>query len=152
MSPKRSVNYETGERLRPDMVSTVPAFTRYAQQEIGVDLPLGNGRRQGWLKYCKDEMTSQGWTVQDLVITVQYIKHFNKNCRTPHGILWYVSDARTWSNNSKYLEASEDLHVKVANALAIEKDESWVRRLSLAQGKALQMVYQNWQDHAQVSS
>jgi hypothetical protein len=124
-------------------------FTRYAQQEIGVDLPLGNGRRQGWHKYCKEELEAQGWQVQDLVSAVQYIKRFHKECRTPHGILWYVKDARDWAKNTSAMESSENLHAKVAEAIELEDDEGWVRRLSLAQGRALQMVYDNWLTHAQ---
>ena len=145
MSAKRSVNYETGERLQPHMVKTVPMFTRYAQQEIGVDLPLGNGRRQGWMKFCKEEMTLQGWEIRDLVTAVQYVKHFNKTCRTPQGILWYVRDAKEWAKRVQAIVDSDNLHVKVAEALQSEDDEGWVRRLTLAQGKALQAVYQNWE-------
>jgi hypothetical protein len=144
MSKKRSVNYETGERLRPEMVTNVPLFSRFAQQKIGVDLPLGNGRRQGWFKYCKQEMLQQGWEIQDLVAAVEYIKRFNKPCRTPQGILWYVKDAREWASRVRSAELSENLHVKVAKALETELDDGWIRKLSLAQGKALEMVYQNW--------
>lgn len=144
ISVKRSVSYETGERIRPENVSTVPAFTRYAQQEIGVDLPLGKGRRQGFMKFCKDEMTEQGWEVADLVAAVQYIKAYNKPCRTPQGVLWYVKEAKEWKARRAEYSDDESLHLKVAKALQVEEDESWARKLSIAQGKALELVYRNW--------
>lgn len=141
---RRSVSYETGERLRPELVTNLPTFMRYAQQEIGVDLPLGKGRRQGFLKFAKEEMEVQGWDVQDLVHAVQYVKQFNKPCRTPQGVLWYVRDARGWMERRVDNDPDESLHLKVAAAIQSEDDESWARRLSMAQGKALEMVYQNW--------
>jgi hypothetical protein len=99
------------------------------------------------MKFCKDEMAAQGWSVQELVTSVQFIKRFNKPCRTPQGILWYVRDAKTWHSNSQSMSDSENLHVNVAKAIQTEDDEGWVRRLSLAQGNALQMVYDNWLVH-----
>lgn len=140
---KRSVSYETGERLTPKLVTNVPSFTRYAQQEIGLSLPLGNGRRQAWSKWCKDELKVQGWSTDDLVVAVRYIKARKKQCRTLHGIFWYVKDAREWeAHNMEY--SLDSLHLKVAEAIQNEDDEGWARRLSLAQGKALEMVYDNW--------
>jgi hypothetical protein len=141
--------YETGERLSADMVGNIPKLTKFAQQEIGVDLPLGNGRRQGWYGYCKKEMAAQGWNIQDLVLSVQYIKRFHKVCRSPQGILFYVGDAKAWNSKVTAIEDSDNLHVKVADAIKSEDDEGWVRRLSLAQGEALRMVYQNWLMHAE---
>lgn len=141
---KRSVSYETGERLQPGLVTNVPTFLRFAQQEIGVDLPISNGRRQGFMKFCKEEMDAQGWAIEDLVAAVQFVKEFNKPCRTPQGILWYVADARQWRDRVSAYRDDVDLHLKVAEALAMEDDESWARKLSLAQGKALELVYRNW--------
>jgi len=144
---KRSVSYETGERLTPETVTNVPLFTRYAQQEIGVDLPLGNGRRQGWSKYVKEEMAAQGWEISDLVTSVRFIKTFNKQCRSPHGILWYVKDAREWDARSSQHLPQSSLHLKVAEALEKETDDGWARKLSLAKGKALERVYESWLEH-----
>ena len=140
---RRSVNYETGERLTAEAITNVPLLTRYAQQEIGVNLPLGNGRRQGWSKFVKDEMKVQGWSIRDLVITIKYIKATNKQCNTPHGILWYVKDAKEW-NDRAVQHTHDGLHMKVAETIELEVDESWARRLSLAKGKALELVYANW--------
>lgn len=141
---RRSVSYATGERLTPDKVTNVPSFTMYAQQELGLDLPLGNGRRQAWSKYCKDELSTQGWDIQDLVLAVQFIKANRKKCRTLHGILWFVKDAREWGAKRRDTSPDSSLHLKVAKAIASETDEGWARRLSLARGKALEIVYSNW--------
>ena len=147
---KRSVVYETGERLTPDTVTNVPTFTRYAQQELGLSLPLGNGRRQGWMGFCKEEMAVQSWTIPDLVAAVDYIKAKRRECRTLHGILWYVDEAVKYKASCTSREADDSLHLKVAKALATEEDEGWARKLSLASGKALELVYASWeQAHGQ---
>jgi hypothetical protein len=139
-----SVNYATGERLTPELVTNVPSFTSYAQQELGLSLPLGNGRRQAWSKYCKDEMSTQGWVIDDLVLAVRFIKARRKKCRSLYGILWFVSDAQKWGKAAGEHLPDSSLHLKVAEAIAIETDDSWARRLSLASGKALEIVYSNW--------
>lgn len=139
-------NHQTGERLKADDIHTIPALTMFAQQEIGVDLPLGNGRRQGWMRWCKTEMAEQGWQVEDLVVSVRYIKQFSKPCRSPQGILWYVKDAREWQARAGAYDNHEDLHLKVAMAINNEVDETWVRRLSIASGKALEIVYRQWEE------
>jgi len=144
-----SVSYVTGERLTPKLVTNVPSFTSYAQQELGLSLPLGNGRRQAWSKFCKDEMAAQGWEIQDLVTAVQFIKAKRKKCRSLHGILWFVSDAREWGSARNEHLPSSSLHLKVAEAIAIETDDSWARRLSLASGRALEIVYGKWVEERQ---
>lgn len=141
---KPSVSYATGERLRPELVTNVPSFTSYAQQELGLSLPLGNGRRQAWSKFCKDEMSVQGWQIRDLVTAVRFIKYKRKQCRSLYGILWFVKDARDWDSSRREHLPDSSLHLKVAEAIATETDDGWARRLSLAQGKALEMVYSNW--------
>ncbi len=141
---KPSVSYETGERLTPEIITNVPLFTRFAQQEIGVDLPLGNGRRQGWSKYVKDEMKVQDWCIKDLVNAVRYIKVTNKQCRSLYGILWFVKDAKEWQSMCAQHLPNESLHLKVSEALEQETDDGWARRLSLAEGRALERVYENW--------
>ena len=86
MSTRRSVVYSTGERLTPEAVTNIPTFNLFAQQELGLSLPIGNGRRQGWSKFLKGEMEQQLWDIQDLVRAVQYIKRTNAECRTPNDI------------------------------------------------------------------
>jgi len=141
---KPSVVYETGERIYPDMVQTVPMFTKYARQELGLSLPVGNGRRQGWMKFCKDEMEEQGWRFEDLTTAVRFIKSKHKKCDTLYGILWYVKQAREWDRRARDFDPTTSLHLKVAAAIQQETDEEWVRKLALADGRALELVYEGW--------
>jgi len=142
----RSVSYVSGmpDRLRPEDVTTVPKFTEYARQELGLSYPVGKGRREGWMHHCKEEMSTQSWTFAQLVVAVQYIKETRANCRTLHGILWYIDEAGRAGDHLLEEQQITDLHVNVADALEIEHDESWRRKLALAQGKALEMVYAQW--------
>lgn len=142
----RSVSYASGkpDRLRPEDVTSVPSFTQYARQELGLSYPVGKGRREGWMKHCKEEMGTQGWSFAQLVATVQYIKEKQPVCHTLNGILWYVGDAHRVNLNRDKQQEITDLHMNVADALKVERDEGWRRKLSLAQGKALAIVYQQW--------
>jgi len=106
---------------------------------------VGKGRREGWLKHCKEEMGVQGWSFQQLVGAVHYIKSESKSCRSLEGILWYIDEAQRWASSQEEEASFYDLHVKVADALAVERDEGWRRKLALAQGKALEMVYMRWE-------
>jgi len=119
MSGKRSVVYSTGERIDPEMVTNIPSLNRYAQQELGLSLPVGNGRRQGWSKFCKREMEQQLWDIKDLVRAVKYIKQTHAKCDTIYGILWYVDEARQWEQRRAVRVASDDLQAKVAYAIAV---------------------------------
>ncbi len=141
---RRSVSYETGERMTHENVTNVLSFSKYAQQELGLSLPLGNGRRQGWYKFLGQELVVQGWQISDLVDTVDFIKARRLKCHTPQGILWYVADSIKVNSKRTEFESDSNLHTKVANALAVETDDGWARRLSLAKGKALELVYANW--------
>lgn len=141
---KRSVDYSTGKvRLTAESVTGVPSFTEFAQQELGVGLPIGKGRRAGWMKFCKEEMLTQGWTPLDLANTVLYVKAARKQCHNVYGLLFWVSDAKRWAAARDTVDVSS-LHAKVAVAIQSETDEDWVRKLSLARGKSLELVYENW--------
>jgi hypothetical protein len=89
-------------------------------------------------------MSTQGWQIRDLVTAVQFIKAKRKKCRSLHGILWFVSDAKKWNHYRGEHLPNSSLHLKVAEAIAQETDDTWARRLTLASGKALEVVYGNW--------
>ncbi len=142
----RSVSYVSGmpDRLRPEDVTTVPKFTEFARQELGLSFPLGKGRRNAWMKYCKQEMSTQSWTFLQLTTAVLFIKKGRRSCHTLYGILHYVDEAGDMQARvNKDLE-NHNLQVNVAAALETERDEGWRRRLSLAQGQALELVYAQW--------
>jgi len=97
------------------------------------------------MKYCKEEMSTQSWTFLQLTTAVLFIKKGRRSCRTLYGILHYVDEAGDMQARvNKNLE-NHNLQVNVADALQVERDEGWRRRLSLAQGKALEMVYKQWE-------
>lgn len=120
--------------------SSPAAFSRYARKELGVEVPVLKGRSL-WYRRLTDEMESQGWDWDDLVKTVRYIKANRIQPENIFQVLYHVQKAQKWV---EYMD-EYDLHAKVADALAQEEDESWRRRLSLAQGRALEKVYQQWQ-------
>jgi hypothetical protein len=97
------------------------------------------------MKHCKEEMETQSWTFLQLITAVRYIKEIHASCRTLYGILHYVDEAERWYEAVKAEWEVGNLHVKVADALAVEDDEGWRRKLALAQGKALEMVYSRWE-------
>lgn len=142
----RYVNYVSGmpDRLLPEDVTSVPKFTEYARQELGLSYPVGKGRREGWMKHCKEEMNTQSWSFVDLVTAVDYIKEKRSVCHTLYGILWYVGDARRTVQTVQREQDDTNLHMKVADALNVEEDETWRRKLALARGQALAMVYEQW--------
>ena len=146
----RSVSYASGnpERLRPEDVTSVPKFTEYARQELGLSYPVGKGRREGWMKYAKEEMETQSWSFTQLVTAVQHIKSTRASCRTLQGIFWYVDEAQRLEVSLLRKQETFNLQVNVAEALASESDEMWRRKLSLAQGRALEMVYSQWLERA----
>ena len=66
----RSVNYVSGmpDRLLPEDVTTVPKFTEYARQELGLSYPVGKGRREGWMRFCKEEMNTRTGRLSSLLL------------------------------------------------------------------------------------
>ena len=84
-------------------------------------------------------MDVQGWTFADLVEAVEWAKRKGIVIRRIDGIFYYVEKAKS--------DGDESIHAKVAQALEEEDDPWWCRRLSLAKGKMLHQVYQEWLAH-----
>ena len=118
-------------------VATPLAFTRFCREQLGVSVPIG-GSRGKWFARLKEEMDVQGWTFEDLVRTVEWIKERGILVKRIDGIFYYVEEARE--------SGDADLPAKVARALEAETDTWWVRRLSLARGRMLKQVYEEWKD------
>lgn len=133
------MNFVTSTGYDPRKVTTIPEFVQYAAKELGCSTPVG---KQRFILYnhIKAEMQAQEWTLNDLIKTVRYCKAFHKEIRSSYGILYHVWAATKWVEEEDHF----DLQMKVAEALQIETDEVWLRRLSLASGKALSRVYDNW--------
>lgn len=129
--------YWTGED--PNEYRSPAGFTRYAHRLLGVEMPVYKGRGI-WHAKLMEEKEANGWVWDDLAKTVRYLKAHNKHVGSVFGILYYVDKAKAWS---EYLD-EYDLQAKVAEAMSEEEDETWRRRLSLAKGKALSRVYEQW--------
>lgn len=141
----RSSTTTSGDPHEP--VDSPLSFTRYCRNRLGVTIPVGGSARGEWYAFLAEEMEFQGWDWDDLQRAVDYIAEQGKAVRTVKGVLWFVEDALKKTT----VEKQDDLQVKVAEALAVEEDEYWRRRLSLAQGKALKRVYDEWREHVRVS-
>lgn len=114
-------------------------FTRVAREKVGCQVPVGGKRRGVWYGRLKEEMEVQGWTWEDLEVTLEYVKRKHIRIKQVEGLLYFVEDARR-----DRLRQDGDIHVKVAEALLKEEDPGWRRRLSLARGTALERVYLDW--------
>lgn len=140
VSKKLSYNYRTGDDdLSPDGVRGPVSFTRYAKAHLGCEVPVFNGRGR-WFAQLKEEMEAQGWTWDDMIRTVQYVKGSRIHVEKIHGLLYYVHKAERWAKERE----NQDLHANVSQAISLESDEMWLRRLRLAKGKALERVYDEW--------
>lgn len=132
---RRSIsNHTSGE-----LPSNPFEFVLYLREQLGVSYGPG-GRRKVFLGQLKDEMAINGWSFQDLIITVQYIKAQAIRIKEPYGIFFHVNAALAAAGKTE----EYDLVSAVAQALANETDEAWIRRLSLAKGVALERVYEQW--------
>lgn len=143
MPNKPSFSYSTGDKVNPRTVTTPLAFTRYARLRLGCDTPVGGKERGLWYQQLAEEMQAQGWTWPDLIRAVEYCNKEGIVVRKIYGVFYYVEKARRAADRHKPID---DLPAKVAEALAKETDEDWVRRLSLAKGKALERVYREWSE------
>lgn len=128
----------TGEGGKP--TPTAVGFTRYAKDRLGCETPVGLKERAFWFTRLKNEMEAQGWSFEDLIKTVDYLRAEHIRIKVIDGVFWYVDRAKAEIR----IENFADLQVKVARALLVESDPRWVKRLSLAQGKALERVYVEW--------
>lgn len=135
----RYVRYTGIDPFDPTNATTPKGFTTYAKARLGCELPVGK-QRAAWYQRLKEEMEIQNWGFKDLVQTVQYILAQQIQVRRIYGIFYHVDDAQRWAKNM----VSHDLHAQVAAAMSVEQDEMWLRRLSLAKGKALERVLNEW--------
>ena len=141
-SKKPSISYETGrDALDPREVTGAQAFTRYAAAMLGCEVPVGGSYRGTWYSKLKEEMEVQGWSWDDLVLTVKYLNRRGITIRKIMGVLYFVQEAQKEGQRKEIT----DLHLKVGEAMSVETDETWRRRLSLAKGKSLELVYREWE-------
>lgn len=126
--------------LVPGVPPTTPfQYATYLREQLGVTYPPGS-RRSNFLGQLKQEMVANGWSFEDLVQTVEYIKQRRIRIKNPYGVFYHVNDAKAAQDEVD----SYDLISSVAVAISQETDQRWLQRLSLAKGKALERVYREW--------
>lgn len=127
----------------PREVKDSAGWLRYVQRTLGLGTPVGR-QRIVLQKRIKDEMEAQDWTWGDLTKATRYVKRFksNETIHSPFFILYFVREAKKWEEETDTFE----LQTKVAAAMTVETDPAWLRRLALAKGKALEKVYQMWEE------
>ncbi|MBE0635964.1 hypothetical protein IH601_08215 [Candidatus Bipolaricaulota bacterium] len=136
------------EFLRPADVVDAATFMEYAAQQLGVQKPIGVKARGIALKRIKEELAEQHWSYAHLVAAVRYMKDRGIQARRPDYVFYHVQDAVKSGFMPRATASTWDqLHKQVAEAIAVESDESWQRRLLMAKGKALQSVYAQWEQH-----
>lgn len=111
-------------------------FTRYAKAKLGCEIP----DRSLWFFRLSEKMETKGWTWNDMIATVDFLQSRSVMIEEIVSLLFYVEEAKQWSEMLNV----HDLQGKVAEAMSVERDEQWLRRLSLAHGKALERVYREW--------
>ena len=137
---RQSYKYGTGiDPLDPTEATTPMGFTRFAAAKLGCETAIG-GSRAGWYAQLNREMEAQGWSWEDMITTVEYLSWREVRLHKIFGIFFYVAEAKRWKQDMEV----HDLQAKVAEAMSLEQDSSWLRRLSLARGRALERVYREW--------
>lgn len=132
--------------MRPAEVDTTAKAIEYIAQQLGVQKPIGVKARSIANKRFEDEMSEQRWTFDHLVATVRYMKDRGIHARRPDYVFYHVADAvkNNYLPRRKTISTWDELHQKVIEAVELESNPSWERRLLLAKGDALQKVYAEW--------
>lgn len=132
-------NYSTGTDNTITVYSPV-TFSKYIAREIGVQAPIGQGRRLGFYKFVSQEMREHGWSWDDLRATVDYIKTRRARVRSQYGVLHFVSEAL----DAQLSRDAQDVSQKVSEAVEVESDDRWRRRLATAKGPMMDKIYDAW--------
>ena len=138
--------YKTGwaGRMHGKDVDSIPAIMRFYTQELGAELPKSYKARGVLSRRIKEEMEIQSWDFQDLVAAIRFMKQQGERPKGFGAVFYKVSEAR---NQGLKTDADDDLNEKIGEALAEETDPTWIRRLTMAKGKARVAVYMEWKRH-----
>lgn len=117
----------------------------YASQRIGCPRPIGHKKRGMAIKRIKEEREAQRWAWADLAAAVDYMKHRGIKAKSIDFVFYHVEDARKNGFRPRVASSSEGLMDAVAQAVYVETDQQWVRRLLSAKGNALRKVYEAWE-------
>lgn len=98
------------------------------------------------IKRIKEERELQRWAWADLAAAVDYMKHRGIKAKSIDFVFYHVDEARRNGFRPRAATTSaEELQEAVAQAIYMEEDQQWVRRLLSAKGNALRKVYDLWE-------
>lgn len=136
----------TYDPIQRQDVSTIMDAILYSQQRIGSPIPIGVKRRSLVVKRISEELEVQRWGVEHLVAAVDFMKSSGIRAKSFDYVLYHVEPAvKSGHLPREQISTWDGLASQVAEAIAVEDDDEWVRRLCSAQGKALLRVYQLWE-------
>lgn len=117
----------------------------YSQQQIGTPIPIGPKQRSLAVKRLEEEMEAQRWTIDHLVAAIDYMKARGINARSFAFTFYHVEPAvKGGYMPRQHTNTWDELGAAVSEAVELEDDSTWVRRLCMARGAALQHVYDQW--------
>ncbi len=137
----------TDDLLQKKDVSNTLELITFAQQRIGTQIPIGVKKRGASIARIKDEMEIQHWTLQHLIAAVEFMKARGIRAHSFDYVFYHVEPAIKAGFMPRPAPTTWDtLEAAVADAVFIEDDPSWTRKLCLARGVALQTVYEQWRE------
>lgn len=127
--------------LREGDVRSIPDYIHWVSQELGVD--AYSRRYHGGLEHTRQYL--EAGDLSDLIATVSYIKRQQLRLKRVDSVPFYVEKARV----AGFIRDEDEIAYSVLRAQAdaaiySEDEPSWIRRLSLAEGKALRIVFDQW--------
>jgi len=128
---------------RSDVKSSLDLL-KYGQQTLGTRMPIGSKRRSLACERINLEMAAQRWTMDHLLAAVDYMKARGIQANSFDFVFYHVEPAVKDGFMPRQHNKWEDLDAAVAEAVAKETDESWLRKLVMARGIARQKVYEKW--------
>lgn len=128
---------------RSDVKSSLDLL-KYSQQVLGTQMPIGAKRRSMACERINLEKSAQRWTNEHLLAAIDYMKARGIQAHSFDFVFYHVEAAIKEGFMPRRPTRWEDLEAAVAEAVALETDDGWVRKLCMARGVALQKVYEKW--------
>ncbi len=135
------------EFLRANDVQSSQQVLDYAAQQLGCPKPIGHAARGSALRRIKDEMNHQRWTWRHLTGAIDFMKKRGIKPRSFDFVYYHVEEAgKAGFLPRTAITSVEELQEAVSDAVYLETDDDWVRRLLSARGSSLTKVYAMWQE------
>ena len=135
------------EFLRAKDVQSPRQLLDYAAQQLGCPKPIGHAARGSVLRRIKDEMNHQRWTWRHLTGAIDFMKQRGIKPRSFDFVYYHVEPAgKAGFLPRTAITSVEALQEAVSEAVYLETDDEWVRRLLSARGSALTKVYSMWEE------